>query len=213
MEGSGLPNGGSGIPEGRVAEHMHSAPKSSWRETKKGRSVLKGTSVATGFCLLVGGLIGLSGLFFGQWVYFLGSIYTVCFGLVVLVTEARGNISADNRFKLFIEIYLRFIEIYLRFLTLQRGKGLFYLGVGLLVFCIAPGDYHKTIGGGSHEVCNGPNNTCYTFQDERHETLVVTNNWGVNNIAALLLIAVGCMHTLRIIKEEEVVPMSAADFR
>ena len=179
MEGSGLPNGGSGIPEGRVAEHMHSAPKSSWRETKKGRSVLKGTSVATGFCLLVGGLIGLSGLFFGQWVYFLGSIYTVCFGLVVLVTEARGNISADNRFKLFIEIYLRFIEIYLRFLTLQRGKGLFYLGVGLLVFCIAPGDYH----------------------------------WGVNNIAALLLIAVGCMHTLRIIKEEEVVPMSAADFR
>ena len=64
----------------------------------------------------------------------------------------------------------------------QRGKGLFYLGVGILVFFISP----KTIGEGTI-------------------TESIMGHWGVNNVAALVLAIVGGLHTWRVIRDDSAV--------
>ena len=69
-----------------------------------------------------------------------------------------------------IKPFYQMIEVYIKFLTLQRGKGLFYMGVGLLTFFIAP-DYGKTSWFGS---------------------------WGVMNVSSLALAAVGGLHTFQV---------------
>ena len=54
----------------------------------------------------------------------------------------------------------------------QRGKGLFYFGVGLLVFFMAP---------------------------KGESTL--TGHWGVNNVAAMVLAIVGGLHFCQVVSE------------
>merc|ERR1711988_1871220 len=65
------------------------------------------------------------------------------------------------------------VDKYLKFLTLQRGKGLFYFGVGILVFFMAPDTAASAIG-----------------------------HWGINNVAALVLLAVGAAHTFQVVKTD-----------
>lgn len=81
--------------------------------------------------MLVAGTVGLSAIVFMQLVYFIGSIYTIFFGFLVLTVEMRDKVPL-------LSVAYNWIDIYLKFLTIQRGKGAFYWGVGLLVLFIGP---------------------------------------------------------------------------
>ena len=67
----------------------------------------------------------------------------------------------------------------------QRGKGLFYLGVGVLVFFMGPTD----------DAAHGSDNPVSWAS-------YFTGNWGVNNVAALVLAIVGGMHTCHVIRDD-----------
>ena len=82
------------------------------------------------------------------------------------VGSTLAKALADGLFAAYESIPRRASE----FLALQRGKGLFYMGVGLLTFFIAP-NYEKTGWLGS---------------------------WGVMNVSSLALAAVGGVHTFRV---------------
>jgi len=101
------------------------------RQGRAASVLLKALSVSAGVFLLVAGTIGLSALVFGQFVYFIGSLYTIVFGVVVTSVEVRDKVPM-------LSIVYQWIDTYLKFMTLQRGKGLFYWGVGLLVLFIGP---------------------------------------------------------------------------
>ena len=107
-------------------------------------------------------------LFGGGFAYVIGSFYAIVFGVMVVVVELQKS----ERWEHIADAY-EWIDIYLKFMTLQRGKGMFYLGVGALVFFIGP---------------------------EGHSSNWV-QPWGVNNVAALCLAAMGVIHTLQIVKE------------
>ena len=62
----------------------------------------------------------------------------------------------------------------------QRGKGIFYLGVGLLVLFMSAKTTSTSTTGAS----------------------ITTNYWGVNNVAALFLAIVGFLHTFYVIREK-----------
>ena len=66
-------------------------------------------------------------------VYLLACLYAVLFGLGVLLIEVKEQRVATRA-------AWQWVIVYLKFLTLQRGKGFFYLGVGILVFVISPID-------------------------------------------------------------------------
>jgi len=103
----------------------------SLRKTRAATTLLKFFSIGGGLFLIVAGIIGLSGIIYGQVSYFVGSIYAILFGCIVLVVELRDKVPM-------ISAAYQLIDVYLKFMTLQRGKGLFYLGVGLLVLYISP---------------------------------------------------------------------------
>mmetsp|Transcript_806 Transcript_806/g.1457 ORF Transcript_806/g.1457 Transcript_806/m.1457 type:complete len:184 (-) Transcript_806:25-576(-) len=126
--------------------------------------LLKLLSLATAIFLVVAGVIGACSVIFGGgFVYFIGSLYTIFFGLLVVVVEVKDKTAP-------VSAAYDWLHVYLKFLTFQRGKGTFYLGVGLLLFFIGP--------------------ACTSFCI------------GVVNLAAMCLIAVGLLHTIRLIKEE-----------
>ena len=92
-------------------------------------------------------------------------LYAIVFGLLVLVVEIKDKARI-------VSVAYDWVDTYLKFLTLQRGKGAFFMGVGILVFFIWPeGDKGRLV-------------------------------WGINNVSALMLSIVGCVHASRIIKEE-----------
>jgi len=94
--------------------------------------LLKLFSLFAGAFLVVSGVIGTSSIFVGGgFVYFIGSLYTIVFGLLVLVVEIKDKTPP-------ISAAYELVQLYLKFLTLQRSKGVFYLGVGLLLFFIGP---------------------------------------------------------------------------
>ena len=97
------------------------------------RLALKSLSIFTGVFLIVAGIFGTTVLHHLDLVYFVGSLYAVVFGLAVLVIELTDKAPIIKR-------AYEWIDIYLKFLTLQRGKGLFYCGVGVLVFFIGTGN-------------------------------------------------------------------------
>ena len=103
-------------------------PKSS-----QARTMLKGLSVGAGFFLVLAGIVGgiLTPMQGGGFIYFVGAVYAVIFGVVVLTVEIKDKTKPIARF-------YQWIDKYLKFLTLQRGKGAFYLGVGLLVVFMSP---------------------------------------------------------------------------
>uniref|UniRef100_A0A7S0LKQ8 Uncharacterized protein n=1 Tax=Coccolithus braarudii TaxID=221442 RepID=A0A7S0LKQ8_9EUKA len=101
------------------------------RTSKHAQTLLKCLSIIAGLFLLVAGTVGLSAIIFFQLVYFIGSFYTIFFGLLVLTVELRDKVP-------FFAAAFQWIDFYLKFLTLQRGKGAFYWGVGLLVLFIGP---------------------------------------------------------------------------
>ena len=101
------------------------------RKTRAATTLLKFFSVGGGLFLIVAGVIGLTGILYGDLVYFVGSIYAIIFGCTVLVVELRDKVPL-------VSAAYQLIDVYLKFMTLQRGKGLFYLGIGLLVLYIAP---------------------------------------------------------------------------
>jgi len=70
-------------------------------------------------------------IFGGGFVYFIGSLYTIFFGLLVVVVEVKDKTAP-------VSAAYDWLHVYLKFLTFQRGKGTFYLGVGLLLFFIGP---------------------------------------------------------------------------
>uniref|UniRef100_A0A6T0BU72 Uncharacterized protein n=1 Tax=Chrysotila carterae TaxID=13221 RepID=A0A6T0BU72_CHRCT len=106
------------------------------RSTKTAQTLLKCLSLTSGLFLLVAGIVGLSAIFFLQIIYFIGSFYTIFFGLLVLTLELRDRLPL-------ISAAYSWIGIYLKFLTLQRGKGAFYWGVGLMVLFISPDNTSK----------------------------------------------------------------------
>jgi hypothetical protein len=116
-----------------MADGAPSALDRCWglRKTRAATTLLKFFSMGGGLFLIVAGVIGLSGILYGDLVYFVGSIYAILFGCTVLVVELRDKVPL-------VSAAYQLIDVYVKFMTLQRGKGLFYLGVGLLVFYIAP---------------------------------------------------------------------------
>jgi len=139
-------------------------------DSKPARVALKSLSIFTGVFLIIAGIFGTTELF-KSLVYFVGSLYAIIFGLIVLVIELyKLTDSLPALIKTLsapIKRVYDLIDIYLKFLTLQRGKGLFYCGVGVLVFFIGTGD----------------------------------GGWGLNNAAAMLLFIDGGIHTLKLVKE------------
>ena len=133
-------------------------------DSKPARVALKSFSIVTGIFLIIAGIFGTTELF-KSLLYFVGSLYAIIFGLVVLVIELyKLTDSLPTLIKTLsapIKRVYDLIDIYLKFLTLQRGKGLFYCGVGVLVFFIGTGD----------------------------------GGWGLNNAAAMLLFIDGGIHT------------------
>ena len=133
-------------------------------DSKPARVALKSLSIVTGIFLIIAGIFGTTELF-KSLLYFVGSLYAIIFGLVVLVIELyKLTDSLPTLIKTLsapIKRVYDLIDIYLKFLTLQRGKGLFYCGVGVLVFFIGTGD----------------------------------GGWGLNNAAAMLLFIDGGIHT------------------
>lgn len=133
-------------------------------DSKPARVALKSLSIFTGVFLIIAGIFGTTELF-KSLVYFVGSLYAIIFGLIVLVIELyKLTDSLPALIKTLsapIKRVYDLIDIYIKFLTLQRGKGLFYCGVGVLVFFIGTGD----------------------------------GGWGLNNAAAMLLFIDGGIHT------------------
>jgi len=85
-----------------------------------------------GFLVFAGAWGGLSTpMLGGGLVYFIGAMYAVLFGLTVLTVELK------DKYK-YISAYYVWLDTYLKFLMLQRGKGAFYLGVGVLVMFMSP---------------------------------------------------------------------------
>mmetsp|Transcript_46514 Transcript_46514/g.101050 ORF Transcript_46514/g.101050 Transcript_46514/m.101050 type:complete len:216 (-) Transcript_46514:146-793(-) len=101
------------------------------RTTRKAQTLLKALSLLSGAFMIVAGIIGCSFILYFQIVYFIGSLYTIIFGLTVLTLELRDKLRVMSA------VYC-WIDIYLKFLTLQRGKGAFYWFVGLLILFISP---------------------------------------------------------------------------
>jgi hypothetical protein len=134
------------------------------------------SSVGAGGFLLLAGIVGCTAPFLGGGlVYFIGALYSIVFGIIVIVVDIKVSERVAK-----VAVAYALIDKYLKFLTLQRGKGLFYLGVGLLVFFIEP--------------TTGPS---------------VGGHWGINNLAALFLAVVGVLHTFRLCHEQSA-PSGAA---
>ena len=114
------------------------------------RVLLKAMSLGAGAFLIFAGIWGSSMTLVmgGGFVYFVGAIYAVLFGLIVLTVEIKDKTNAISKF-------YHWIDTYLKFLTLQRGKGAFYLGVGLLVCFMSPS--------GSSQPAVGVNNVAAIF--------------------------------------------------
>jgi len=134
-------------------------------------SMLKAGSIFSGGFLIIAGIIGTTAILTFDLRYLVGSLYAIVFGMMVQVLEIKNKYGESPvRLKVFYE----WINMYVKFLTLQRGKGAFYLGVGLLTFFI------------------GPNMGQSSW----------TGQWGVMNIAALMLAVVGWVHTFKLVAEK-----------
>mmetsp|Transcript_13680 Transcript_13680/g.32691 ORF Transcript_13680/g.32691 Transcript_13680/m.32691 type:complete len:203 (+) Transcript_13680:44-652(+) len=135
--------------------------------------ILKVSSVVAGALMILAGMIGSSALFLGGgFAYFIGSLYAIAFGVLVQVIEIKNKYGdPPERIK---PLY-KLLDFYLKFLTLQRGKGLFYMGVGLLCFYIAPEARESSWFG----------------------------SWGAMNVSAIALAAVGCVHTFKVVVEKQ----------
>ena len=83
---------------------------------RRGATILRALALSAGAFLVVTGVIGLSAIAFGELVYFVGSIYTIIFGLTALVVEVKHKLPL-------VGIAYEWIDTYLKFLTVQRGKG------------------------------------------------------------------------------------------
>ena len=74
---------------------------------------MKGLSVAAGFFLVVAGILGCTSLVLGGGIiYFIGALYAIAFGLVVIVVEFKDKTPI-------ISIAYKLIDKYLKFLTIQ----------------------------------------------------------------------------------------------
>lgn len=126
-------------------------------------------SLFAGAFLVVAGIFGCTApILGGGFVYFIGALYAIVFGLMVLVVEIKVSTRVPK-----VALAYAWIDKYLKFLTLQRGKGLFYIGVGILVFFIAPNTSGSMFG-----------------------------RWGVNNVAALVLTIVGVLHAFYVVRDD-----------
>ena len=131
------------------------------------RLILKASSLIAGVAMLFAGIsvIVSAPFHYGGLVYTFGALYAVVFGLLILVVEIKDKTRI-------VSIAYDWVDTYLKFLTLQRGKGAFFMGIGILVFFIWPeGDQGRLV-------------------------------WGVNNVSALMLAIVGGVHVSRVVKEE-----------
>ena len=60
---------------------------------RRGATILRALALSAGAFLVVTGVIGLSAIAFGELVYFVGSIYTIIFGLTALVVEVKHKLA------------------------------------------------------------------------------------------------------------------------
>lgn len=100
--------------------------------SRHGALLLKVLSLAAGGFLVAAGGVGAASVAFGSgYVYFVGSLYGIAFGVIVMVVEIKDSIPL-------VSVLYGVLDKYTKFLTAQRGKGCFYLGVGLLICFMRP---------------------------------------------------------------------------
>lgn len=108
--------------------------------------ILKVSTILAGLFLIVAGIIGSSAIVLGGgFVYFVGSLYAIVWGVLVQASTPGPENTSDHQATCIllqiIEIknkfgepperikpFHRLLDFYLKFLMLQRGKGLFYMG-------------------------------------------------------------------------------------
>ena len=84
-------------------------------ESKPARLALKALSLCTGIFLIFAGLAGMTVIFtsgISEGTYFVGSMYAVIFGMIVLVVEVNDKAPM-------VSVAYHWIDVYLKFLTLQ----------------------------------------------------------------------------------------------
>ena len=86
---------------------------------------MKAFSLFAGLFLLAGGIIGSTVLITGgleQHVYFVGSIYSIFFGLVVLTVELRDKPSVVSKLYALVDKYLKFLTLQVRHPVVLRAR-------------------------------------------------------------------------------------------
>lgn len=178
--------GNSCYIRGTFVARAHSFIMASWRRSLRMKLCLKLASLGAAIFLAFAGVLGCSSIVTGGGLnYFVGSIYAIMFGLLMLIVEVKDKVPL-------VSALYGFIDREIKFLTLQRGKGIFYVGVGLLVFFIAPSESEK---------CTTPKASNGTTAVRQCVTEHYILHWGVINVAALILMTVGIVHTFRIVME------------
>jgi len=156
------------------------------RTSKEARLAVKLLSLAAGAFLMISGGFGTTAIVLGGGtVYVVGSLYAVAFGALVLCVEIKDKVR-------FVSAIYALIDKEMKFLTFQTGKGIFYFGVGLLLFFIEPQE---------SRICRtvGATNTSHGHTECRTPHYSV--HWGVINVAALLIAIVGFLHAFHIVLE------------
>ena len=79
--------------------------------------LLKGLSLSAGVFLVLAGLLGGCSTPFkgGGLVYFIGAVYAVLFGLVVMTVELKDKNKFISSFYLWIDTYLKFLTLQVAF--------------------------------------------------------------------------------------------------
>ena len=77
------------------------------RDARHMKVMLKTLSLVTGAALLIAGVVGLSAIFWLQLVYFVGSIYTIIFGCIVMTVELRDRLPLISVLYGYLDVYLK----------------------------------------------------------------------------------------------------------
>ena len=82
-----------------MSSKLESCAAAVWakRESREACVLLKGCSLGAGIFLIIAGCIGFSAIAYGQLVYFIGSFYTVLFGVLVVARQRPKHSPAAAR--------------------------------------------------------------------------------------------------------------------
>jgi len=124
----------------QVVKAAWTSAKLSWTNGTEERKllVLKIISVLAGTFMVLAGMLAIPGsILFATYgtdydlVYLLACVYAILFGLGALILELKDDRKATAG-------AWKWVTVYLRAVMTQRGKGMAYLCVGILVSVISP---------------------------------------------------------------------------